>query len=106
MKGNSSVCFALKGLKCIMYRSTIYWCIIGKIGVVRWVEVIDVDNLIIMINIINVWLWNIPVYHNAQRQKRAHDWDKATKKVQCDWENAVKELLKRDNDDGLSTKVK
>ena len=57
-------------------------------------------------NIINVWLWNIHVYHNAQRQKRAHEWDKAIKKVECDEEKDIKGTLKCDNDDGVNTKVK
>ena len=50
-----------------------------------------------------VSLWILIVYHNQQRQKRAHDQDKAIKKIQSDHENAVKEISKNEN--GISSKV-
>ena len=46
------------------------------------------------------------MYHNAQRQKRAHEQDKAIKKVECDEEKDGKGTLKCDNDHGVNTKVK
>ena len=52
-----------------------------------------------------VSLWILIVYYNQQRQKRAHDWDKAIKKVRSDHESVVKELSKQDNEKGISSKV-
>lgn len=45
------------------------------------------------------------VCNNTQRQKRAHDRDKAIKKVQSDHENAVKELSKCESENEISNKV-